>query len=49
MNRKAQKRRRLVAVVAILSAVGVLCAGWGWEGPDDGGAPTDSGTAALVE
>jgi hypothetical protein len=49
MNRKTLKLRRLAAVVAVLAAFAIPCAGWGWEGPDDGGGSPDSSTAALVE
>ena len=34
MNRK-QKLVRLAAVVAVLSAFAVPCAGWGWDGAAD--------------
>jgi hypothetical protein len=36
MNRKKLKLRRLAAVVVVLSALALPCAGWGWEGANDG-------------
>ena len=46
MNRK-QKLARLAAVVAVLSAFAVPCAGWGWDGAADN-ASSDSAPAAQA-
>jgi hypothetical protein len=46
MNRK-QKLRRLAAVLVVLSALAVPCAGWGWDGAADNGGGGDA-PAALV-
>ena len=43
MNRK-QKLARLAAVVAVLSAFALPCAGWGW----DGAANTSSDDAPAA-
>jgi hypothetical protein len=37
MNRK-QKLARLAAVVAVLSAFALPCAGWGWDGAQNTGS-----------
>jgi hypothetical protein len=46
MKRKAQTLARAAAVVAVLSAFAVPCAGWAWDGSADSGAPTDAPAAA---
>ena len=44
MNRK-QKLARLAAVVAVLSAFALPCAGWGW----DGAATSSDGAPAAAQ
>jgi hypothetical protein len=48
MNRKAQKLSRVAAVVAVLAAFALMCAGWGWDGAADGGSPDDAPAAAQA-
>jgi hypothetical protein len=39
MNRK-QKIRRIAAVLVVVSALAIPCAGWGWDGAaNNGSAP----------
>jgi hypothetical protein len=45
MTRK-QKLARLAAVVAVLSAFALPCAGWGWDGAD--GGSSDAPAAAQA-
>jgi hypothetical protein len=47
MNRK-QKLARLAAVVGVLSAFALPCAGWGWDGSDAGGSSGDVPAAAQA-
>jgi hypothetical protein len=47
MNRRAPKLKRLAAVVAVLSAFALPCAGWGWEVADNG-ASSDATTAVQA-
>jgi hypothetical protein len=49
MNRKAQRLTRLAAVVAVLSALALPYAGWGWDSSaDNGGSPDDTPVAAQA-
>jgi hypothetical protein len=44
MSRNSQKLRRLTALVAVLAALAIPCAGWGW----DGGAVSGSDAGAVA-
>jgi hypothetical protein len=46
MSRTTQKLRRLAAVVTVLSALALPCAGWAWDGGVEAGndAPAVSAT-----
>ncbi len=45
MNRKAQKLTRAAAIVALLSAFALPCAGWGWDGVYNGDSAGDAAAA----
>ena len=49
MNRKPQKLRRMALVLAIVSAIALPCAGWGWEFADNGGGSDTSSPAAVAD
>ena len=43
MNRKTLKLRRLAALLVVLSAFALPCAGWGWDdGPNGSSAPASA-------
>ncbi len=45
MNRKTVKLRRLAALLVVLSAFAIPCAGWGWDDSTDGS--TAAASAAI--
>jgi hypothetical protein len=48
MTRKAQKLARVAAVVAVMAAFALPCAGWGWDGAANSGSPDDAPAAAQA-
>jgi hypothetical protein len=47
MNRK-KKLARLAAVIAVLAAFALPCAGWGWDGADSGASSGDAPAAQAA-